>query len=532
VATVADGGAVNIRTLPRSRLGGWLLIAAGVAATQLGSSQVNGVVLRAPWALFLIVLVAASGCVCTSAVVLWLADRDDRADVGFLGSFFMAVSALALVHGLTTPGVLFDDNAATMSSVFWSVPVAVVGSIPQLLRSTSFGRWAYAHWRPIVTAEVGFTIAVCGALLVRTDLLPVPAPAPFGRLIGVLSFAACVFLALRHVALSDVAAKNGPAWVGVGYLMSGATVFAYPAAKPFSFGFWLAHGLDIGGVFLATILGFVAYRSTGSLVALLRPVTVHEPLSALELGLDDTVRAFVADVDRKDRITRDHVVRTAELAVRVGVAMNLEASEIRALGLGALLHDLGKVAIPDEILKKAGRLDDSEMAVMRSHVSIGAEMVSASLVLCDVAPIVRHHHERVDGNGYPDGLRGNAIPLAARIVSACDAFDAMANSRQYRQGMGTDRAVSILREHQGSQWDGAVVDALVQLVETHGVGQRETALSRVGRERLGAATNELTGPCGCVEVETLTDEAQEWPESARTRHGSAVVAAAATSGGR
>ena len=256
-------------------------------------------------------------------------------------------------------------------------------------------------------------------------------------------------------------------------------------------------------MFAATVVGWHAYRSVGSLPKILRPVTVHDPLTALELGLDDVVRGFVADIDRKDQITRDHVVRTAELAMRVGSEMGLSADRLHVLGLGALLHDLGKVAVPGHILKKAGRLTDEETTIMRTHTIVGADMVASSNVLHAVAGVVRHHHERVDGGGYPFGLVGATIPIEARIVSACDAFDAMANSRQYRQGMGVAKAVSILREHQGSQWDEAVVDSLVRLVGHLTEAPTALVFAGVGREHEDVGLESLLGPCGCAELPDL-----------------------------
>ena len=152
----------------------------------------------------------------------------------------------------------------------------------------------------------------------------------------------------------------------------------------------------------------------------------------------------------------------------------------------------------DAILKKPGRLTDEEQTVMRSHALRGAVLVESSSVLTAVAPIVRHHHERVDGAGYPDGLSGDAIPLAARIVAACDAFDAMANTRQYRNGMGVARAVAVLREHSGSQWDAAVVENLARNVEHLADAPTAAVLANVGRgvADIPAAANPDVCVCG------------------------------------
>ena len=175
------------------------------------------------------------------------------------------------------------------------------------------------------------------------------------------------------------------------------------------------------------------------------------------------VHRFVAALEAKDPITRDHVVRTAILAMRVGDSIGLPPRRLRSLGLAALLHDVGKLDTPDEVLNKQGRLTPDEYRVIQRHTVDGYDLVAAVPSLAAIAPLVRGHHERVDGDGYPDGLRGQEIPIEARIIAACDAFDAMAHSRQYREGMGHERATAVLREHAGSQWDSSVVDLIVAL---------------------------------------------------------------------
>lgn len=129
-----------------------------------------------------------------------------------------------------------------------------------------------------------------------------------------------------------------------------------------------------------------------------------------------------------------------------------------------MLHDIGKLAIPDQILGKTGPLTDDEFDIIKTHTMIGEELALGSPAIKDLAPAIRGHHERMDGRGYPDGLAGQQIPLASRIIAACDAFDAMANPRQYRAGLGSHRATEVLCEHAGTQWDPRVVDALIRVV--------------------------------------------------------------------
>jgi hypothetical protein len=190
-------------------------------------------------------------------------------------------------------------------------------------------------------------------------------------------------------------------------------------------------------------------------------------------------------------MTRDHVVRTGELALRVGERFRLSGTELRELALAAMLHDVGKLHTPDEILKKPASLTAAEYEVIKLHPVHGEEMLASEPTLARAARIVRHHHERMDGRGYPDGLVGHEIPLASRIIAACDALDAMTHDRQYRTAMPVKLAFAILREHAGSQWDPAVVEQVIAVLPTM---PTVSQLDEVGRGTNVRTTRRETGP--------------------------------------
>jgi HD-GYP domain-containing protein (c-di-GMP phosphodiesterase class II) len=169
------------------------------------------------------------------------------------------------------------------------------------------------------------------------------------------------------------------------------------------------------------------------------------------------VRRFVAALGEKDSLTRDHVVRVGELALRAGERSRLAPRRLRQLGLAAILHDVGKLAVSDAILTKPGRLTPEEFERMKRHTLDGERLLAQTPGLELAARFVRWHHERVDGRGYPDGLAGDEIPLEARIIAAADGYDAISHTRHYREGLGHLGAASILQEHAGSQWDAEAV---------------------------------------------------------------------------
>ncbi len=175
---------------------------------------------------------------------------------------------------------------------------------------------------------------------------------------------------------------------------------------------------------------------------------------------------LVEAVTPKDGFTSEHAFQVARLSQLVGVELSLNVEEIEMLVLGALLHDLGKLAVSDAILEKLAPLTEEEWAVVKRHSDVGARMIEPIEVLCGAVPVVRHHHERYDGLGYPDGLEGEEIPLTARIVAAVDALDVMLRGRPHQQRRTQAEALEELSREAGHQFDPRVVEALILVKET------------------------------------------------------------------
>jgi putative nucleotidyltransferase with HDIG domain len=181
----------------------------------------------------------------------------------------------------------------------------------------------------------------------------------------------------------------------------------------------------------------------------------------LEGAFLSTLGVLADAVELQDAYTADHANEVAELAVRVGVRMGVRGPELDRLRYGALLHDVGKIGVPGELLRKPGPLSTEERTTMDAHTAIGARMLERIPFLAPVAPLVRSAHERVDGGGYPDGLEGDQIPRAAMIICTCDAFHAMTSDRTYRKAMDQKDAIAELRASAGTQFDHTVVEALI-----------------------------------------------------------------------
>lgn len=225
---------------------------------------------------------------------------------------------------------------------------------------------------------------------------------------------------------------------------------------------------NLGGFGIeALVLGFLA--SAGGL-GYLGPVLIvasliefYFPYKLLS-DQEDTLLASLAmiaqAIDAKDPYTAKHSKNVSNIAVRLARAMGLDEVEVRRIRVAALMHDIGKVGVRGSIIRKPGKLDAQEGQAMRQHPVISAEIMRPVEFLGEAAEVVRHHHEHIDGSGYPDGLKGLQIPLGSRVVLVADAFDALTTDRPYRKGRSKGEALEVLAAHSGTQFDAAVVGAL------------------------------------------------------------------------
>jgi putative nucleotidyltransferase with HDIG domain len=207
----------------------------------------------------------------------------------------------------------------------------------------------------------------------------------------------------------------------------------------------------IGGPILLAI--YFGHRRYGE--------SIQERIRIMEKGHRETIEALAVAINAKDKVTHEHVLRVQIYAAGVARLLNCSEGEIEALRAGALLHDIGKIAVPDYILNKPGKLTADEFERMKLHTTVGAQILGRVGFPFPVVPVVRHHHERWDGKGYPDGLSGDAIPLTARILSVVDCFDAVREDRQYRKAMTREEAIAFIMSGSGTMYDPQVVGTFI-----------------------------------------------------------------------
>lgn len=434
-------------------------------------------------ALFALVVVSSVVCVLAATTLVAIADRRDMAEIGLLGTMLVTASVMPLVHGLLTPDVIFESTESFFWSSFLTIPVALVVASPLLFPESRFGRWASRHWRDWTLLALLAVFTLAGALVFFPDAVEAPvAGSPFTIGVSGISAAAVALLSARQMYLYGIGRRGANLVASVALALVGVGALAPIFDTPYTLGFWWTHIAGAVGVLGACGALAMTNRLSPSAHDVLAPILSRDPLVAFELGLSPIVHDFIAEIEAKDAITRDHVVRTGELAMRVGERFRLSAPDLRNLGLAAMLHDVGKIHVPDAILKKPARLTEAEYEVIKLHPVHGEEMLAAEPTLAAAAHIVRSHHERFDGAGYPDGLVGREIPLGSRIIAACDALDAMTHDRLYRRAMSLEMAFAVLREHAGSQWDEHVVEQVMAVAASMPDGIAFDAVGRSGIE--------------------------------------------------
>lgn len=222
-----------------------------------------------------------------------------------------------------------------------------------------------------------------------------------------------------------------------------------------------AWAIDPGVYFLvfSSALTVGAYLFANAWLRLKAKTSEAEQLGKLHLA---TAEALATAIDAKDQTTHCHVRRVQIYAAGMGEVLGLSKNEISALKAGALLHDVGKLAVPAHIVNKPGRLSQAEFEKMKIHTTVGAQLMSRVDFPYPVTPIIRHHHEQWDGKGYPDGLMGEQIPITARVISVVDCFDSVREDRPFRRGMTRDEALAFLRRGTGTHFDPKIVDLFIE----------------------------------------------------------------------
>ena len=269
--------------------------------------------------------------------------------------------------------------------------------------------------------------------------------------------------------------------------LSADAVISFELGVLWRVSWWDYHVYLLAGFAAAAFAVLAQYRRTRDVVAAVSTVTVREESERIARAYPEALQALIGAVEAKDRYTHGHSSRVADLAVRIGRYMGIDPDTLRQLAHGALLHDVGKIGVPDAVLNKPDSLGSDEWEWIKAHPVVGWEMVGRAPSLRGTVGVVRHHHERWDGSGYPDGLRGREIPQSARIVAVADVWDALTSDRAYRLAWPGDRALEHVVGARGSLFDPLCVDAFLDLMAERGLNADGSSLDLDALAALAAA---------------------------------------------
>jgi HD-GYP domain-containing protein (c-di-GMP phosphodiesterase class II) len=389
--------------------------------------------------------------------------RDGRTVL--VGTAFSVMAALLALHGIATPGILVGDNGVVAFTGGITIPVGgailALSALPRMRRPTGV--------RLLIVVQAVLLAAVLAlgvSALLAPSLVPsVPnAGSPAAVALMVVGLAFYALLAVRAFRTFLLTRRHADLLVAVGIVWLAA---ALPPAMLLSYmelGWWLGHGFELLGlVIVGTPVAFDLRRAVQS-----RPLTGDlspcDLVTAEEAFLGAHVRSLMVSLAEKDEYTEEHTRRVALRAVQVGEELGLSPHRLRELATGALVHDIGKLRVPDVILKKPAALTENEFAVIRRHSEWGHRTLGDLGFSAATRRLVLDHHERLDGSGYPNALSGHAISLDARILAVCDVYDALISNRVYREPFAHEQAMAILREEAGTKLDRRCVAALERVL--------------------------------------------------------------------
>lgn len=409
----------------------------------------------------------AAAAACATVIVSARSLRETR--LLFLALAFVTIGGVFSVHGLMTPGVIQHQVYASIGVSAWLSVLG--GGMFVALSAAPLPRAAERMLRRggrAIFAWMVIALATYMALSFIVDDWLDGVPTDERSVQYGIAFAATAMFAFgawRYAQAYTFARLPSQAAMVLALvlLMQVPAILLWGTVWYLSW--WLYHGL-YAAAFVVLFTGWaMEAKRAGSLSAIADALAMRDALAQLNRGRDARIIELVEAIEHKDQYTVGHVHRVGEHAFEIGKRLGLTPGELRDVVLAAQMHDVGKIGVPDPILLKAGRLTDDETAEMRKHAPRGGEIAARVKALQAVAACVRHHHERFDGKGYPDGIAGEAIPIASRIIAVADTYDSMTSNRPYRADMGHEAAVAEIRRVRGSQLDPRCVDAFLAMFE-------------------------------------------------------------------
>ncbi|MEX2228138.1 MAG: HD-GYP domain-containing protein [Dehalococcoidia bacterium] len=387
-----------------------------------------------------------------------------------LAMAFLGMSAMLVVHGLATPGFLVEGRYFAVTGFAARLTVVVGATLLAASTARPRGRVLDVIVAHRLQVLVGWALALgVFAMLALSFPESVPPRIVSERLF--LNVTLVITLVMSGIAAYRYLDAYRHSQVETHGALATSAMLILQAQIGMHFGdlwaisWWLYHVQLLAGFSCAlwAILG--EYARGGDAASAIHRLTLRDPLLLIESGYPEVVRSFATSLEARDRYTHGHGRRVAILSVLVGQQLGLAPERLRALSHGALLHDVGKIAVPDAILCKPTALTEDEFGIIRHHPAQGEAMLAAAFRGRVERAVIRHHHEWFDGTGYPDRLAGDDIPLEARIAAVADVYDALRSDRSYRPAWQLETARDFIASESGTHFDPRCVDALRRVAD-------------------------------------------------------------------
>ncbi len=419
---------------------------------------------------FWVVAIICGIALAIGAAVLPVALRLRNPAIAYLALGLMSIAGIFGVHGITTPGVLYEFTPAVVINAHASLVVgAVFFGLSALPTDSWLNRLARRRLPLIVVAGTAALAGYMALNLVHPHWagnIAMSEPPVVYATLG-LAIALFVTAALRFLGSYRLAPIGFTAALAVSAIVLAEADVMLVFSDVWTGTWWGYHVAMLAGFGVAAFATVAQYRSRGSLSWAVQGMYRLRSLVENELDATDAVARLSVAIERKDGYTAGHTMRVAEISVRIAQALGLPPERRRLLARAGVLHDVGKIWVPDEILNKPGRLTPEEFEVIKQHPILGHDALRRVGSLDEEVAVVAAHHEWMDGSGYPYGLTGEQIPLESRIIAVADVYDSLATDRPQRPAFDREKVHTIMREDAGLHLDPGIVEVWLEMVDDY-----------------------------------------------------------------
>lgn len=389
-------------------------------------------------------------------------------NVIFLSLAYISLTEMFAVHGLSTPGFIMEASnlpgmAAQLSIVFSAIWLWL-SSLPSDHPLVTY----LSQWKTLLVPVWTLLLAVVGILFMGfpqlASVIPINQnPIKWFVTIGVI----VLVLVSMYRYLQSYRFTQFPLQIAIVYSTSWliTSQIIMVLGELWKISWWLYHFLLLFSVIMMLIGIVRQYAVKSSITMAIKSLFITDPVERIEASISPSIKALVVATEAKDKYTAGHNYRVALFALKIGEEIGLEPEQLRALAHGGVVHDVGKIQVPDQILNKPGKLTDEERAIIERHPVTGEEMCKRLGFMKEELEIIRSHHEKWNGQGYPDKLSGEQIPLLARILAVADVYDALTSSRSYREAWSGEKAMELINEQKGIHFDPNCVEAWARVCE-------------------------------------------------------------------